>query len=100
GLSPGGRRHRWLPPAFALCDGLAWWAGTALGPLPLAASSAGWIGPAVVAGYGLYVFAVARSAARRAAVGGTWVVFAVPLFLSLDNLVAANAFAGTVSLPA
>src|SRR5947209_17964755 len=99
GASPGGRPRRWLPLAFALCDGLAYWAGAALGPLGLPPGVT-WVGPAAVAGYGLYVLAVARTAGGRAATAGAWLALAVPACLSLDNLVAGATLAGPVGLPA
>jgi putative Mn2+ efflux pump MntP len=97
GLSPEIRGRRWLPLTFALCDGLGWWLGTSLGSLAWPAAE--WVGPVVVAAYGLYVLAWARTTQRWAATGGSWLVFAVPIGLSLDNLVAGAAMSGPVSFP-
>lgn len=87
GLTPGRGGRRWLPLAFALCDGLGSWAGAALDLNLRALTGAGWLGPAAVAGYGLYVLASARTAARPTT-DGAWLVLVLPVCLSLDNLVA------------
>jgi putative Mn2+ efflux pump MntP len=97
GLSPGNRWRRWLPLTFALCDGLGWWLGSALGSLVWPVAE--WVGPAVVAGYGLYVLAWARTTQRWVA-SGSRLVFIVPIGLSLDNLVASAAMPGPVGFPA
>ena len=85
-----GRVYCWLPLAFAVCDGLASWAGAALGLNLQLLGGMSWLGPAVVAGYGLYVLILARTATRLA--NNAWIVVVLPVCLSLDNLVASSSF--------
>jgi putative Mn2+ efflux pump MntP len=99
------RRCQRLALAFALCDGLASYLGWALGLAWHDAPEWGeWLGPAVVAGYALYVLALAWHSRRLAeARAGGWVALALPLCLSLDNLAAGvcpEASAGTAALTA
>jgi putative Mn2+ efflux pump MntP len=85
------RRRAWLVLAFALCDGLASWLGWALGAQAWRSSLewCEWLGPAAVAGYGVYVLGLAWGGRRLAEAGrGSGLVFALPLALSLDNLAA------------
>jgi putative Mn2+ efflux pump MntP len=76
-----------LAVAFAACDGVAsllgWVAGAAAWRTSLAWCE--WLGPAAVAAYGAYVLFVAWRGRRLA--GGGRLALAVPLCLSLDNLV-------------
>ena len=77
--------------AFAACDGAASLLGWALGADALRSSAAWceWLGPAAVAGYGAYVLWLAGRGRRLADGGrGAGLAPAVPLALSLDNLVA------------
>jgi putative Mn2+ efflux pump MntP len=103
---PARRRQRLaLTLAFALCDGLASYLGWALGLAWHDAPEGGeWLGPAAVAGYALYVLALAWHSRRLAeARAGGWLALALPLCLSLDNLAAGvgpDASAGTAALTA
>jgi putative Mn2+ efflux pump MntP len=100
------RRRLRLALAFALCDGLASFLGWALGVAAWRDSLewAGWIGPAAVAGYGLYVLGLAWQSSRLSEAGaGGWLVLALPLCLSLDNLAAGvgpDASAGAAAVAA
>jgi putative Mn2+ efflux pump MntP len=58
------------------------------------------LGPAAVAGYGLYVLALAWAARRSSPGGKYWLTLGVPLCLRLDNLVAGAGVSGAAGLPA
>jgi putative Mn2+ efflux pump MntP len=77
---------------FAVCDGLASWLGSTAGIARLGSGlhPTEWFTPAVLAGYAIYVFYLARrcrDAMRQSSSVGR-LAFCVPIFLSLDNLVA------------
>jgi putative Mn2+ efflux pump MntP len=85
------RRCR-LALSFALCDGLASLIGSIIGLDRLRSSLewGEWLGPAAVACYGLYVLWLTwrcRDLATNPG-AGRWLVFGLPICLSLDNLVA------------
>ena len=85
-------RRTMLGLSFGVCDGLASWIGCVAG-MGLLRSTPGrgeWIGPLAVAGYGVYVLWVARRCQGLSPRLDTtrWLVLALPLGLSLDNLVA------------
>lgn len=82
-------QHLRLSLAFGICDGLASLFGTMIpmGPDDSANRWLLWIGPLTVAAYALYVLLLAKltvSAGSR--MGARWLVFGLPLCLSLDNL--------------
>jgi putative Mn2+ efflux pump MntP len=104
-LRPGVGRRYGLALAFGLCDGSVSFLGWALGFACHDAPEWGeWLGPAVVAGYALYVLALAWHSRRLAeARAGGWLALALPLCLSLDNLAAGvgpDASAGSAALTA
>ncbi len=96
---PAARRRR-LALAFGLCDGLATGAGASLRPSAFGALGADstWIGPALIAGYGLYVLALGWRAGAAVSRGRSGrLAYALPVLLSLDNLVGgASGFAGPI----
>jgi putative Mn2+ efflux pump MntP len=83
--------RRRLALAFGICDGLASLIGSVVGVdrLRSALDWSEWLGPAAVAGYGLYVLYVAWRCRRLAKDTDTTgrLVFVLPICLSLDNLV-------------
>ena len=85
-------RRMMLGLSFGVCDGLATWIGCVAGMGLLKSTPARWewIGPLAVAGYGIYILCVARRCQALPARLDTtrWLVLALPLGLSLDNLVA------------
>jgi len=87
---PDRNRRRWLALSFALCDGLASWigSGTRLGRFRSSLEWCDWVGPTAVASYGLYVLYQALRCKGLAAKpgAGRWLVFGLPVCLSLDNL--------------
>ena len=86
-----------LPLSLGLCDGLATWVGAVAGMERVRSALAWgeWLGPAVVAGYGLYVLCLAwRCRGLATGHGGRLWAFLLPLGLSLDNLVAGAGAAG------
>ncbi|HEX7312577.1 MAG TPA: manganese efflux pump [Pyrinomonadaceae bacterium] len=87
---PRPARQAQIALAFALCDGLAPLVGLMLGR-SFADYVGGWseyLGPLVLCAYGLYTVYVARRCAEGQEEASGWVVFGLPLTLSLDNLVA------------
>jgi putative Mn2+ efflux pump MntP len=81
-----------LALSFGLCDGLAPLVGLFLGPA-LVQSLIPWariLGPALLVAYGLYQFLIPPGLddADGEHDRGGWLVLGIPLFLSLDNLVA------------
>jgi len=80
---------RLLAGSFAVCDGVATWVGFQLGGGNTGNSSIGWLGPAAVATYGVYVAILTRHSANLAQVprSTSWLLFGLPLCLGLDNLV-------------
>jgi manganese efflux pump family protein len=89
-LKPSIRRQATLALAFGFCDGLAPLVGLAVGRAltDVINTWAGYLGLVVMGLYGLYVFCVAWYG-KEAEVGGNgqWVMFGLPLCLSVDNLV-------------
>jgi putative Mn2+ efflux pump MntP len=75
-----------------MCDGLAFLIGSLIGMHHLHSSLewGEWLGPVAVAGYGLYVLYLTwRCQDLSKNLGaGRWLVFGLPICLSLDNLVA------------
>ncbi len=75
---------------FGLCDGFAPLVGLAVGR-SLVEAIGPWteyIGPLVIGGYGLYVVYLARRSREEGRVmDDRWMLFGLPLALSLDNLV-------------
>jgi manganese efflux pump family protein len=84
-------RRAQLVASFGLCDGLAPLLGLLVGK-SIVAYVGPWaehVGPLLLCVYGAYVIYVARSCAgQEAAEESGWIVFGLPLTLSLDNLVA------------
>lgn len=77
--------------AFGLCDALALLAGSALGGafVNLLSQPAEYLGPVVLGSYGLYLIYLARYRADSArADDKSWMLFGLPVVLSLDNLIA------------
>src|SRR5262249_42702260 len=91
-LPPSTAPRRQLALAFALCDGLASLISSVVGMDRLRSSLpwSDWLGPAAVAGYGLYVLYLAWRCQNLTTSPGAarWLVFGLPFCLSLDNLVA------------
>jgi manganese efflux pump family protein len=106
---PDRNRRGWLALSFALCDGLASLIGSLVGIDRLRSSLSSslpwgeWLGPLAVACYGLYVLYLTwrcmnpanpttnpTNPANPATNFGAarWLVFGLPICLSLDNLVA------------
>jgi putative Mn2+ efflux pump MntP len=90
GTSPENRARRLaLAICFGLCDGLASWLGaTGIGVRLTSFAVLDWLGPVAVGSYGLFVLALACGARHfpRFPRLGSWLVFALPVCLSLDNL--------------
>jgi manganese efflux pump family protein len=89
-MRPSVGRQLRLALAFGLCDGVAPLVGLSLGPTlrDLLSAWAGILGPALLVGYGLYSFVIPRGIGDAEPDRNGWVVLGIPLFLSLDNLVA------------
>ena len=89
-LSLSSMRQSQIALAFGLCDGFAPLVGLALGR-SLVEALGPWtryIGPFVIGGYGLYVVYLARRTRDEVQVmDDPWMLFGLPLVLSLDNLV-------------
>ncbi len=94
------RRTR-IALAFGLCDGLAPVLGLAIGSA-LVTSVSPWVGrlgPLVLGGYGVFTFLNAgKGNTDEARPDGGWVLFGLPLSLSLDNLVAGFGL-GAIQMP-
>jgi len=87
---------RWrLALAFGVCDGLASMVGACL-YLGTMLAWHEWLGPPAVGGYGAYVLLLAWRSRRLAGSAGArgWPAFALPVCLSIDNLVAGAGTAG------
>lgn len=94
-------RRAQIALAFALCDGLAPLVGLLLGQ-SLVRYVGAWVeylAPLVLGLYGCYVIYVARRCGEgESAEQDHWLVFGIPLSLSLDNLVA-GASLGLIGFP-
>jgi putative Mn2+ efflux pump MntP len=94
-------RRAQLVASFGLCDGLAPLLGLLAGK-SIVAYVGTWTehaGPLLLCVYGAYVIYVAkRCAGKEAAEESRWIVFGLPLTLSLDNLVA-GASLGMIGFP-
>ncbi len=94
-------RQAQIALAFGLCDGLAPLVGLLLGQ-SLVKYIGGWVeyfGPLMLGLYGCYVIYVARRCRdSEAAEQDHWLVFGIPLSLSLDNLVAGTSL-GLIGFP-
>jgi putative Mn2+ efflux pump MntP len=94
-------RRAQLVASFGLCDGLAPLAGLLVGKSIVAYVGA-WaehVGPFLLCVYGAYVIYVSnRYAGKEAIEEARWIVFGLPLTLSLDNLVA-GASLGMIGFP-
>ncbi len=99
-MNPGAGRRLRLALAFAVCDGVAPLLGLSLGPAlgNLLSAWAGVLGPALLVGYGLYSLVIPRGAEDADPERGGWVAWGIPLFMSLDNLVAGFAL-GMMQMP-
>ena len=101
---PERNRRLWLALSFGLCDGLATLIGLIIDMDRVRSSLewCEWLGPAAVAGYGLYVLYLAWHCQNLAANPGAarWLAFGLPLCLSLDNLVTAGAGTAASGVPA
>jgi manganese efflux pump family protein len=88
-LKPSTGRQVALALTFGLCDGLASLVGMAVGRALIDVISpwVEYLGPVAVGLYGLYLIRVARDN-KEAEGNAQWMMFALPLCLSLDNLVA------------
>jgi putative Mn2+ efflux pump MntP len=89
-MTPSAARQLRLALAFGLCDGVAPLLGLALGPTlrDLLSAWAGVLGPALLVGYGLYSLVIPRGTGDADSGRDGWMALGIPLFLSLDNLVA------------
>jgi len=78
-----------LALVFGLCDGLALLVGLVVGRtlVNVIRPWAEYLGPVAVGLYGLYLVRVARENTEGPG-NAQWMMFGLPLFLSLDNLVA------------
>ncbi len=89
---PAWSRRCRLAFSFAACDGLASLIGSTVGMdrLGFALLWGEWLGPAAAALYGLYVLYLTSRCQDLTTNPGTarWLVFSLPICLSLDNLVA------------
>jgi putative Mn2+ efflux pump MntP len=87
--------------AFALCDGLAPLVGLLIGQ-SFVTHIGVWVehlGPLMLFVYGVYViYSARRYAEKETADEGGWMVFGLPLSLSLDNLIA-GASLGMIGFP-
>lgn len=98
---PRAARQAQIALAFGLCDGLAPLAGLLLGRsfVNHVGAWTEYLGPLVLCAYGLYTVYVARRCAESESAEDGWVIFGLPLSLSLDNLVA-GASLGLIGFPA
>lgn len=94
-------RQAQIALAFGLCDALAPLVGLLVGQ-SLVEHTGAWVehlGPLVLGAYGVYVIYVARRYAdREAPEEGRWMIWGLPLSMSLDNLVAGTSL-GMVGFP-
>jgi putative Mn2+ efflux pump MntP len=95
-------RHLGLSLSFGICDGLASLFGAMLriGPDDSSDQWLHWIAPVAVAAYALYVLLLTKltlSAGRNT--DARWLVFGLPLCLSLDNFLAGGRL-NALELPA
>jgi putative Mn2+ efflux pump MntP len=89
---PDWRRRCRLAFSFGVCDGLASLIGSTVGMDRVGSALlwGEWLGPAAAAFYGLYVLYLTWRCQDLTTNPGTarWLVFALPICLSLDNLLA------------
>ena len=100
-MRPRPARQAQIALAFGLCDGLAPLAGLLVGQsfVRFVGEWTEYLGPLVLCGYGVYTVYVARRCAEKEfADDDRWIVFGLPLSLSLDNLVA-GASLGMIGFP-
>jgi putative Mn2+ efflux pump MntP len=100
-LRPRPARQAQIALAFGLCDGLAPLVGLLIGRsfVRFVGEWAEYLGPLVLCGYGVYTVYVARRCAESESVDDDrWIIFGLPLSLSLDNLVA-GASLGMIGFP-
>jgi putative Mn2+ efflux pump MntP len=99
-MNPDAGRRLRLALAFGVCDGVAPLLGLALGPSlrGLLSAWAGVLGPTLLVGYGLYSLITPRGTGDADPERDGWVALGIPLFLSLDNLVAGFAL-GIMQMP-
>lgn len=94
-------RQAQIALAFAACDGLAPLAGLWLGQsvVGYVGEWVGYLGPLMLGLYGCYVlYAARRWRDSEATEQDHWLIFGIPLSLSLDNLVA-GASLGLIGFP-
>jgi putative Mn2+ efflux pump MntP len=90
-------RHVGLALSFGICDGLASLFGATLGIGPNDNSDQWlhWVGPLAVAAYALYVLLLARLTLSVGSImNARWLVFGLPLALSLDNFLTGGRLSG------
>jgi putative Mn2+ efflux pump MntP len=94
-------RHLGLALSFGICDGLASLLGAMLGiSLDDISDWLHWIGPLAVAAYALYVLLLTKlTVSSRTSMNARWLVFGMPLCLSLDNFLTGGRLSG-LELPA
>jgi putative Mn2+ efflux pump MntP len=95
-------RHLGLSLSFGICDGLASLFGAMLGIGADGSSEQWlhWIGPLAVVAYALYVLLLAKlTISTDGSTDARWVVFGLPLCLSLDNFLAGGRL-NALDLPA
>ena len=95
-------RHVGVSLSFGICDGLASLLGAMLGIGPDDGSEQWlhWIGPLAVAAYALYVLLLAKlTLSAGSSVDARWLVFGLPLCLSLDNFLTGGRL-NSLELPA
>jgi putative Mn2+ efflux pump MntP len=96
----GGVRQAQLILGFAISDGTTPVLGASIGHT-VAARVGDWsrpLGPLLLLGYGVYVFAAARWARRGVDERATLILLGLPVSLSVDNLVAGTTL-GVIGLP-
>ena len=99
----GAARRVRMALVFGACDGVAPILGLVFGAAVVKSLSpwAGWVGPLVLGGFGLFTFLTAGRGEAEKGGGGSeasWTSLGLPLALSLDNLVAGFGL-GAVRVP-
>ena len=95
-------RHLGLALSFGICDGLASFFGAmlGLGADDISEQWLHWIGPLAVAAYALYVLLLTKlTLSASTSMNARWLVFGLPLCLSLDNFLTGGRLNG-LELPA